>query len=251
MALGHYVKQELNMSTFETEKAFLAAYDIHQFDVPLSTVDLCIFTLRENALQVLAVRRADYPCKDRWALPGGFIDIQQDVDLEATARRILTAKTGVASPYLEQMETVGNAHRDPRGWSLTVVYFALVPVSQVNVQTRRVTEAKWAPVEEVMKWDLAFDHAELLMKGLARLRSKVGYSTLPVHIMPETFTLGELQQAYEIIMDRKVDKKAFRRRIEAAGLLEETGEQRQDKGRPAKVYRVKEGMQTFFYSRTI
>jgi len=239
------------MTDHASERDYLAAYDIHQFDVPLATVDLCIFTLREDALQVMVVKRADYPFKDRWALPGGFIDVHQAADLEATARRILAAKTGVASPYLEQMETVGNAHRDPRGWALTVVYFALMPVSQVNAQTTQVAEAKWAPVKEVEKWELAFDHADLLAKAVARLRSKVGYSTLPVHIMPETFTLGELQRAYEIIMDRKVDKKAFRRRIEAAGLLEETGEQRQDKTRPAKVYRVKEGMQTFFYTRTI
>ena len=234
-----------------SEQDYLASYDIHQFDVPLTTVDLCIFTLREDALQVLVVKRADFPFKDRWALPGGFIDVHQDADLEATARRILTAKTGVSSPYLEQMETIGNAHRDPRGWALTVVYFALVPVSRVKVQTSRVAEAKWAPVEAVEKWDLAFDHVDLLTKAVARLRSKVGYSTLPVHIMPETFTLGELQRAYEIIMGRKVDKKAFRRRIEASGLLEETGEMRRDKTRPAKIYRVKAGMQTFFYTRTI
>jgi len=235
----------------ETEREYLARYDIHHYDVPLTTVDLCIFSLGENALQILLVKRAEHPFQGRWALPGGFIDVRRDSDLEATARRVLDAETGLDSPYLEQLETVGNTRRDPRGWSVTVVYFALVSPEVTHTRARHVSEARWFAVDEAQQLSLAFDHALLLTHALTRLRNKAGYSTLPVHVMPPVFTLAELQRAYEILMGRKVDRKAFRRRIEASGLLEETGEMRREKTRPARLYRVRPGMETHFYARSI
>jgi ADP-ribose pyrophosphatase YjhB (NUDIX family) len=245
------------MKNYASEKEFLKHYNIHDYDLPLATVDLCIFTLEEEALKVLLVKRGDYPGKGRWALPGGFVDARQDQDLQATALRKLAEKTGVRTPYVEQIETIGNATRDPRGWSLTVLYFALVAHSETLAQTdageavKAVEAVQWVAVPEALQRDLAFDHRRLLEKAVERLRSKVSYTTLPVHILPREFTLAELQNAYEVIMDREVDKKAFRRRIDAADLLAETGKSRQDGGRPAKLYRLRKGAEMHFYTRSI
>jgi len=248
--------------TYESEQAFIEAYDIRDYDVPLSSVDVCIFTIENNELKVLLVKRADYPFKDRWALPGGFVDIKQDQDIQQTALRKLEQKTGVKTPYVEQLETIGSNTRDPRGWSMTVVYFALVASTEVTIQDNNINsssieieQTRWASLKEAGRLKLAFDHMQLLKKAVERLRSKVAYSTLPVHILPKEFTLGELQQAYEIIMNKVVEKKAFRRRIDSAGLLEETGKTRQDGGRPAMLFRISKKLKnkqaTYFYNRAI
>lgn len=237
------------MKHYASEAEFLADYDIHQFNVPLTTVDLCIFSLLNEELKVLILKRANFPFKDRWALPGGFVDVESDVDLHATALRKLLEKTSVKAPYVEQLETIGNSERDPRGWSMTVVYFALIPHTAVAAHTEDVDEVEWLSVNAIKSYKLAFDHEILLKKAVQRLRNKVGYSTLPIHIMPKEFTLAELQRAYEIIMDREVDKKAFRRRLESAQLLVETGKSQQLGGRPAKLYRAKKGL--YYYSRSI
>jgi len=237
------------METFKSEKEFLTSYNIHDFDLPLTTVDLCIFSLLDQSLKLLLVRRSDYPYKDCWALPGGFVDIKQDMNLEVTAIRKLEQKTGVKTPYVEQVETFGNQTRDPRGWSMTVLYFALLANSDAITDSGE--EVCWVTLAEAKKIELAFDHQDLIHKAIDRLRSKVSYSTLPMHILPATFTLAELQKAYEIIMDRSVDKKAFRRRIDSAKLLVETGEMRQDGGRPAKLFKLKKSAETHFYNRSI
>lgn len=239
------------MNLNKPEKDYLVNYDIHDFDIPLASVDLSIFTIDSKELKVLLVKRAEHPCLGMWSLPGGFVDTKNDSDLEATACRKLEEKTGVKTPYVEQIETVGNKSRDRRGWSITVLYFALIYHVETRNNIDSDNEAQWISVKEAMIMDLAFDHQLLLIKAHERLRSKVSYSTLPVHILPREFTLAELQHAYEIIMGRDVDKKAFRRRIDSANLLVETGETRQDGGRPAKLYRVKKGCKTYFYNRSI
>jgi len=115
-----------------SEKEFLKNYRIHDYDVPLSTVDMTIFSLVDGELNVLLVRRDNYPFKDTWALPGGFINLKKDGSIEAAAHRTLKEKTGLLSAYLEQIETIGSPKRDPRGWSLTVLYFALVDISKTT-----------------------------------------------------------------------------------------------------------------------
>ena len=239
------------MKSFKSEKDYLKNYNIHDFDVPLASVDVCIFSIVDQELKVLLVKRDEYPYIDQWALPGGFVDIGKDLSLEGTAMRKLEQKTGVKTPYVEQIETIGNNTRDPRGWSITVLYFALLAYSEAKLKTGSADAVRWATVREAKKLGLAFDHLAILNKAIERLRSKVSYTTLPVHILSREFTLAELQSAYEIIMDREVDKKAFRRRIEAAKLLVETGQSRQDGGRPAKLYKLRKGSETHFYNRSI
>ena len=242
---------EITMKLSKSEKVYLENYDIHDFDIPLASVDLSIFTIENGELLVLLVKRAEHPYHGMWSLPGGFVDTQTDKDLEATAYRKLEQKTGIKTPYVEQIETIGNKTRDRRGWSMTVLYFALIPHIDTKKQTEVVDEAQWMSLKKATKLNLAFDHKELLNKAYERLRSKVSYSTLPMHILPREFTLADLQTAYEVILDRNVDKKAFRRRIDAADLLVETGKSRQDGGRPAKLYRIKKGGKTYFYNRSI
>ncbi len=241
------------MDCTQTEADFLREYDPRAFDRPNCTVDMCIFTIRDAALHVLLVRRENHPFKDCWALAGGFVDIAADEDLEATARRKLLEKTGVSAPYLEQFGTIGNRTRDPRGWSITTVYFALVspdaPQHRPGEDSGRI---RWSRVEGLgIVERLAFDHAELLAGCLRRLRDKVLYTSLPVHLMPDVFTLGELQRIYEGILGCRLEHKSFRRRMVNSGILEETGEFRHEAKRPAQLYRLKERLRTHFFLRNL
>ena len=239
---------------FANEKEFLANYNVHDFDVPLCTVDMAIFTVEEGALKVLLVKRANYPKKGKWALPGGFIDLANDKDLAATAHRKLTEKTGVTSPYLEQVSTVGNKSRDPRGWSITVSYFALISAEGIALETHESTEeVAWLPVDSVLEdYKLAFDHKDILSSCLQRLKSKVLYTSLPIHLLPDTFTLPELQSVYEIILGQSLQKKSFRKRILDAEIIEETGEMKATgASRPAQLYKACEDHLAHVFPRTL
>lgn len=238
---------------YPNEKAFLAAYDIHDYKVPLTLVDMAIFTIKDDALCVLLVKRAQYPKKGRWALPGGFIDINKDAGLEDTARRKLHEKTGVDTAYLEQVVTLGNKKRDPRGWSVTVVYFALINADDVSLSADASSEeVNWVAVDEVLDGlKLAFDHEHILRCCLERLKSKVQYTSIPIHLLPRTFTLSELQHVFELLLGANVEKKAFRRRILDAGILRETGGERVTGRRPAKLYTAIESSGAHFFPRVI
>jgi 8-oxo-dGTP diphosphatase len=237
-----------------TEQEFLQNYNIHDYDVPLTSVDLVIFTLREQALQVLLVQRGAHPCKGQWALPGGFVDIRRDADLDATALRKLREKTGVEAPYLEQLQGFGSGTRDPRGWSATFAYFALIDADGVSLSSGGGSDAaSWHPVDDLAKnTALAFDHAAILDMAVQRLRSKVEYTSLPVHLLAPEFTLSDLQQVYETILGRHVDKSAFRKRIKDGDFLEAIpGKQRHASNRPAQMYRIREGHPTVYFNRAM
>lgn len=211
------------------------------FERPLVTVDVVIFTVVDDRLCVLLVRRPDdedEPFPGRWALPGGFVDVQQDASLLACAQRKLLAKTGVASPYLEQLGSWGDAKRDPRGWSSTHAYFALIarPASQEAGRT----PAEWLPLDQALRRRLAFDHNVLLNAAIERLRGKVEYTSLPAFLLPEPFTLPQLQRVYEVVLGRALDKSAFRKRMLDADYLDEAGPVTGDHGRPAMGYRLRE-----------
>ncbi|HVK55264.1 MAG TPA: NUDIX domain-containing protein [Burkholderiales bacterium] len=236
------------------EAAFLRDYDVHAFEVPLTTVDIAIFSVREGHLNVLLVQRAEHPFMGRWALPGGFIDLRRDRTLDGAALRRLKEETGVKTPYLEQLQTFGSAKRDPRGWSVTCVYFALMPSETVELLHGPGTAAaQWWPIQdERVEPSLAFDHAEILEHAVTRLRNKVEYTSLPVHLLPAEFTLTECQHMFEIILGRKVDKSAFRKRVLDAGFMEEIkGRMRLGSNRPAQLYRIKKGETTVFFPRTL
>ena len=229
---------------------------IDNIERPLATVDLTIFSIQDDALHVLLVRRPaakGEPFPNLWALPGGFIDLDRDVDLEGCAARKLKEKTGVVTPYLEQVGTWGGAKRDPRGWSTTTLYFALVAADSVSlIPGGNAGEAKWAHIEgHRVKDKLAFDHAELLTEAVERLRGKVEYTSLPAFLMPSEFTLSELQRIYEITLDRLLEKKSFRTRVLATDLLEEVPRRRAGANRPAQLYKLKNRKRPIFFTRAL
>ena len=236
---------------YQSEKEFLAAYNIHDFEVPLVSVDMSIFSVIDGELQVLLIKRGDYPAKGKWALPGGFIDLKNDKDLLATAQRKLKEKTGVDTPYLEQVASFGGPKRDPRGWSVTIAYFALINHDEIVLQSGNNTEeVAWIPVQSVGKQRaLAFDHKDILKTCHERLRSKVTYTALPVHLLPKEFTLSELQKTFEIILGKSVDKKSFRRRILDVDILKETGRMKASGTRPAMLYSVNARGKNYYFSR--
>ena len=238
---------------YNSEQAFLANYNPQDFDRPSTSVDTVIFTVFNEQLQVLLVQRDDYPYKHQWSLVGGFIDLANDLCLEDTAKRKLQEKTGVATPYLEQCFTLGNQKRDPRGWSVTTVYFALLPYEKIELKAGKgAIDIKWAGIQnQQVDEDLAFDHQEILRLTLERLRNKVLYTSLPAYLMPELFTMRDLQKVYEVILDRTLEVKSFRRRLAKANILEQTDLTRQDAKRPAKLYRLKDNVDTYFFLRNI
>lgn len=234
------------------EMNFLDKYNPTDFNRPNLTVDIAIFTIQENKLHVLAVKRKEHPFKGKWALVGGFVDISTDLSLEDTANRKLYEKTGIKAPYLEQFQTVGNNHRDPRCWSATTVYFSLLDYRKIELQKGKTeVDIQWIAIDEIYKsFPMAFDHADLLSGCLERLRSKTMYSTIPTHLMPDIFTLSELQSVYEIIMGKRIETKSFHRRMLASNLLEDTGEVKPSGRRPARIYRVK-NKKTLYFSRNM
>jgi ADP-ribose pyrophosphatase YjhB (NUDIX family) len=226
------------------------------FPRPLCTVDLAIFSIQANELRVLLVRRPSdrgEPHPGLWALPGGFIDVARDSDLEHSALRKLREKTGISAPYLEQVGSWGSAARDPRGWSVTHVYFALVSADDLKlVPGGNVSDAAWFVVEgSRVREKLAFDHGDLLRAAVMRLRSKVEYTSLPAFLMPAEFTLTELQRVYEIALGRPLEKKAFRTRVLATDLLEQAAGRREGTNRPAQLYRLRNRKRPVFFARAL
>ena len=187
------------------------------FEKPIVTVDVVLLTLKGGELHTALILRDKEPSKGEWTLPGGWIHMDEDQDALGAAQRILRTEAGVESPYLEQLETFASRHRDERGWSVSIGYYALVP-SDIQAEDRGRGLIRWRPVDEIRS--LPFDHLQILRAAVARVRSKTLYSSLPVHLMPVTFTLRELQEVYEQLLGAKLDKRSFRRRIEELGVVE-------------------------------
>lgn len=217
---------------------------------PLVTVDVGIFTVLEDTLKVLLGRRPEAesdPFPGLPCLPGGFVDVERDATLQECAMRKLREKTGYAAPYLEQLASWGSATRDPRGWSTTHAYFALVPPPVEGADADR---SEWVDADAALGKRLAFDHREILRTALERLRSKVEYTSLPAFLLEEPFTLPELQHVYEVVLGRPLDKSAFRRRMLDADFLEEVGSVPGGFGRPAMGYKIKERERATVFPRT-
>ncbi|MCM3145973.1 NUDIX domain-containing protein [Brevibacillus sp. MER 51] len=282
----------------QTEKEYLEAYDVSQFERPSVTVDMLVFTvmdeLEENyrklspkSLKILLVKRGEHPYIGQWALPGGFVTPGES--LEEAARRELRTETNVDDIYLEQLYTWGDAGRDPRTWVISTSYMALVDSSSLQLQAGDdAEEAEWYRIEDrwlketktatidgsiTEKWlelrlvhekeelsatikitktvtgrtvhetreivesnNIAFDHAKIIQYALERLRNKIEYTDIAFALMPELFTLSDLQQVYEVILGRELLAAAFRRKV--ADKLLETNQYRKHAGhRPSKYFR--------------
>jgi 8-oxo-dGTP diphosphatase len=224
-------------------------------DRPFTTVDVVIFTVLGEELQVLLVQRPDAvgePYPSCWALPGGYVDVTLDENLLSCAERKLMDKTSVSTPYLEQLGSWGSMDRDPRGWSATHVFFALIPGADVELTNgANAADVKWFKVDAAPRRPtLAFDHADILAAAVERLRSKVEYTSLPAFLLAEPFTLPQLQHIYEVVLGRAVDKSGFRTRALAADFLDEVGVVEGGSKRSAVGYRLRDRQNVTIFPRT-
>ena len=270
--------------TYNSEEEFLKDYNPDDYEKLSVTTDVLIFSVsneeninyrktEKKKMSILLVKRDEYPFKDKWCLPGGFVGINEDLD-EAPVR-ILKNETNIDDIYLEQLYTFGNANRDPRMRIISTSYMALIDKSKIK--TKLSDNASWFDiisceekdnvvtiildngettikfvVEKVLKEKttdrysfkvtrndaLAFDHAIVILSGMERLKNKIEYTDIVFNMMPELFTLGELQKVYEVILGKKLLDPAFRRII--ADKVEKTECMKTGGGhRPSYLYRYK------------
>ncbi|SHJ82718.1 8-oxo-dGTP diphosphatase [Desulfatibacillum alkenivorans DSM 16219] len=199
------------------------------------TVDAVVFGIDfdEAALKILLIERAREPFKGNWALPGGFVEM--DEDLEAAVIRELREETNIRLSYMEQLYTFGAPGRDPRGRVISTAFLGLVQPGHIAIQEGSdAAKAIWWNVNELP--GLAFDHAEIIKTGVQRLRSKISWQPVGIELLPDEFTLSDLQQACEIILGRTIDKRNFRRKVLKFGVLAPTGNVRKENYRPAQLY---------------
>lgn len=210
----------------------------YEFPRPALTVDCVVFGLDESDLKVLLIQRDLEPFIGRWALPGGFV--RENETLEEAALRELQEETGLSKVYLEQLYTFGRPDRDPRERIVTVAYYALVRLLDHRVQAATdARNAAWFEVGDLPK--LAFDHDEILDVALKRLQGKVRYQPIGFELLPPKFSLTQLQRMYEIILERPLDKRNFRKKVLSLDILEELDEVEQDVAhRAARLYRFDE-----------
>lgn len=202
------------------------------------TVDCVVFGLDEGDLKILLIQRGYEPFKGFWAVPGGFVD--PDESLEQAALRELKEETGVRDVFLEQLYTFGDVRRDPRRRIVTVAYYALVNLRDHTVKAATdASSAAWFAVDDLPK--LAFDHGRIVDTALRRLKGKVRYEPIGFELLPEKFTLTQLQRMYEKILDQEIDKRNFRKKILGMDLLKELDEVQVDVAhRAARLYRFDE-----------
>lgn len=236
----------------QSEAEFLAQYDPSQWPHPSVAVDVALVSVRDGSLMTLLVQRAEHPQRGRFALPGGFVGM--DESLDAAARRVLSSKAGLEKVFVEQLYTFGAPRRDPRTRVISVAYYALVDprrfaeceAARSDVRIARLG-VPWegetggpvtalGPTDEELQ--LAFDHADILGMAVKRVRGKLGYTPIGFQLLPDTFTLLELQTVHESVLGRSLNKDSFRRKMLASAQLEATGErQLAVDHRPAELYR--------------
>jgi len=206
----------------------------YKYERPGLTVDCVIFglDLEEERLKVMLIERDLAPFAGIWAIPGGFV--HQGETLEGAAVRELREETGITEVFLEQLYTFGDPERDPRGWVVSVAYYALVsPEKHAIHAATDARQASWFPVTSLPR--LAFDHVEILKTALARIRGKLTYAPIGFELLPQKFTIKQLQKLYEIVLDTKLDNRNFRKKIFAMDVLRELDEMQ--KGVPHRAAR--------------
>jgi 8-oxo-dGTP diphosphatase len=209
------------------------------YEKPSVTVDIVIFTIQQNELKVLLIRRGLEPFKNSWAIPGGFVKLSES--LEEAAKRELFEETGVKDVYLEQLYTFGEVKRDPRGRVITISYLALINSNNVNLKASTdVVEAKWFSLGNLSK--LAFDHENILNYALKRLRWKFEYTSVAFSLLPEKFSMSQLQKLYEVVFNKKFDKRNFNKKIHSLNILKEGAILKEVSYRPPKLYTLKKNI---------
>ena len=210
----------------------------YDYPHPAVTVDIAIFTIQDDDFKVLLIQRGIEPFEGMWALPGGFVGI--DESLRRAAWRELKEETGVNAAFLEQLSAFGHPDRDPRERVITVAYYALIPSDRL--QLKASTDAREARLFSMSDLpQLAFDHAKILRRAHRKLKDRIDDTIIALQLVPESFTLSELQRVHERILGAPLDKRNFRKKVKALDLLTLTGNEKRDgPHRPAKLYRVKD-----------
>ncbi len=198
------------------------------------TVDNVIFGFDEGDLKVLLIKRGEEPFKDEWALPGYFVN--ENEDLDSAAKRVLAELTGIKNVYLEQVNTFGAVDRHPLGRVITVAYYSLIKISDYNLHASSIAiNAKWHSIAK-LKY-LAFDHFKILMACFQRLKNRVRERPVGFELLPPKFTLTQLQHLYEAILETNLDKRNFRKKILSMNLLLDLNEMQEGVAhRPARLY---------------
>ena len=210
--------------------------NIHSFAKPSVTADIIIFTIQNQKLKVLLIKRGVEPFKNMFAIPGGFVKMNEN--LEQAAKRELEEETGVKEVYLEQLYTFGEVNRDPRGRVITVAYMALVNSENINLKASTdASEAQWFSTKKIP--DLAFDHKNILNYSLKRLKWKFEYTTVAFSLLPKEFTISQIQAIYEIVFDKEFDKRNFAKKLLSINILKEEGVRREVSHRPPMLYSLK------------
>ncbi len=201
----------------------------------ICTVDIVLLTLRDAQLQVMLLKRDREPFDGALALPGGYVHVDEDQGCEDAAQRVLLQKAGLQSPYLEQLATFSGPARDPRGWSVSVAYFALVATPEASLPGQH-----WLPVDRLPQ--LPFDHGRIIAAAVERVRNKSQYSSLPVHLCPQPFTLPQLHAIYQALLGEAINPVSFRRKMDELDILEQVPGAKRAEGahRPAQLYRLKD-----------
>jgi 8-oxo-dGTP diphosphatase len=200
------------------------------------TTDIVIFTIRDDRLEILLIQRGNPPYQGKWALPGGLVE--EDEDLDVCAHRELEEETKVTNVALEQLHTFGTPHRDPRGRLVTVAYYTLVHPDRLHPEAASdAADVRWFAVDTLPS--LAFDHAKIIAMARRRLRARFDESVDAFDFLPMTFTLDELRKVHEIVGGERLDSRKFRRRVLALELIEDTGKTRTRGSRPARLYRAR------------
>jgi len=211
----------------------------YKYPRPALAVDCVVFGYDPGSgLQVILVRRGEPPFPDQWALPGGHVE--EGETLETAASRELDEETGARVSYLEQLYTFADPGRDPRGWVVSVAYYALVRTTDYELQGGDdAIEARWFPVKQALKKGfLVFDHTDILRMALERLRGKIRYAPIGFNLLPPSFSIGTLRQLYEVVLGRPLNKSNFQKRIRKLGVLVESDDMQENVShRPAKLYR--------------
>ena len=211
----------------------------YEYPRPALTVDCIIFGLdAQQELKVMLIQRDIPPFKGQWAIPGGFVRIEET--LEEAALRELQEETGIHHIFLEQLYTFGDLGRDPRDRTVTVAYYALINLVEQKIQASTdARAAEWFAISNIPQ--LAFDHNQILQIAIARLRSKIRYEPIGFELLPQNFSLSQLQRLYETVLDRPLDKRNFRKKILGMDLLIDTGKVEHNVAhRAAKLYQFDE-----------
>ena len=204
---------------------------------PAVTADIVVFSVEDDRLKILLIRRKEAPFQGQWALPGGFVGIDESID--DCALRELQEETGLSGIYLEQLYTFGAPDRDPRERVISVAYFALTPMTGLTLKHGSdAMDAQWHNIDALP--ELAFDHGAIIRLARERLTAKLDYSTVGLKFMPTEFTLSDVQSLYETVSGQARDKRNFRKWILSLEILEETGRKKTDGAhRPAMLYTLK------------